>query len=52
MSEVKVLSCARKIPVIIASLVSDVNIGFSSYVLGDTTVSLGRVEGVLEVGVV
>lgn len=51
MSEVKVLSSARKIPVIIASLVSDVNIGFSSYVLGDTSVSLGGVEGVLEVGV-
>lgn len=49
MTEVKTISTTRNIPVIISSLVSDMNIGFSSYVQGDTTISLAGMEGVLEV---
>lgn len=47
--EVKNISLERKIQVIISSLVSDKNIGFSSYVNNNTVVALPNCEGILEI---
>jgi len=49
MQEVKSVSNARKLRVLVSSLVCDKNIGFSSFVDGDVVVSLSRREGILEV---
>lgn len=49
MQEVKSVSKARELRVLVSSLVSDKNIGFSSFVDGDVVVSLPRQEGILEV---
>ena len=46
---VKNLSKARELRVLVSSLVSDKNIGFSSFVDGARVVSLPRQEGILEV---
>lgn len=46
---VKDVSKARRLPVLVSSLVSDKNSGFSSFVDGDVVVSLPRQEGILEV---
>lgn len=43
------LSCTRKLPIIAASLCSDKNCGHSAYVNGNTVVSLGNSEGILEI---
>lgn len=49
MKEVKKISVERNLPIIISSLVSDKNIGFSSYINKDTVVSLPDIEGILEI---
>jgi len=49
MQEVKSVSKARGLRVLVSSLVSDKNSGFSSFVDGDVVVSLPRQEGILEV---
>lgn len=49
MQEVKSVSKARGLPVLVSSLVSDKNSGFSSFVDGGGVVSLSRQEGILEV---
>lgn len=49
LNQVKTLSLTRKLPVIIASLCSDQNCGHSAYVNGNTVVSLGDREGILEI---
>jgi len=49
MRMVKNLSKARELRVLVSSLVSDKNIGFSSFVDGDVIISLPRQEGILEV---
>ncbi|SCY96520.1 carbon-nitrogen hydrolase family protein [Alkaliphilus peptidifermentans] len=49
MQDVKNISIERKIPIIISSLVSDKNIGFSSYVNQNTIVSLSGFEGIIEI---
>jgi predicted amidohydrolase len=49
MQEVKSVFKARELRVLVSSLVSDKNIGFSSFVDGDVVVSLPRQEGILEV---
>ena len=49
MQEVKSVSKARELRVLVSSLVSDKNIGFSSFVDGDVVVSLPRQEEILEV---
>lgn len=41
----------KGIPVFISSLVSDKNIGYSSYVNSNTVVSLPNVEGILEIAI-
>jgi len=51
MRVVKSVSKARELRVLVSSLVSDKNIGFSSFVDGDVVVSLPRQEGILEVEV-
>jgi len=43
------VSRSRGLPVLVSSLVSDKNNGFSSFVDGDVVVSLPRQEGILEV---
>jgi predicted amidohydrolase len=47
--EVKNVSQTRGLPVLVSSLVSDKNSGFSSFVEGDVVVSLSGREGILEV---
>lgn len=47
--EVRASSKVRELPMLVSSLVSDKNIGFSSYVDGDIVVSLSNQEGVLEI---
>ena len=49
MQEAKSVSKARELRVLVSSLVSDKNIGFSSFVDGDVVVSLSRHEGILEI---
>ncbi len=49
MQAAKDLSVERKLPVIISSLVSYENIGFSSYLNDGTVVSLSDSEGILEI---
>jgi len=39
----------RKIPILISSLVSDKNYGFSTYIDTDRIISLSRYEGILEI---
>lgn len=51
MQDVKDISIKRKLPIIISSLVSDQNIGFSSYVNNNTVVSLSNSEGILEIDI-
>lgn len=51
MKDVKEISVKRKLPIIVSSLVSDQNIGFSSYVNCNTVVSLSDTEGILEIDV-
>jgi hypothetical protein len=46
---VKSVSKKRKIPILVSSLVSDQNSGFSSFVDEETVVSLPRHEGFLEI---
>ena len=46
---VKDLSRARGLRVLVSSLISDKNNGFSSFVDGDVVISLSRQEGILEV---
>jgi len=46
---VKDISRTRGLPVLVSSLVSDKNSGFSSFVDGDVVASLPRQEGILEV---
>jgi|SRR5690554_4238609 len=43
------VSQEREIPIIISSLLSDKNIGFSSYIHKNTVVSLPEYEGILEI---
>lgn len=45
------LSLARHLPVLTASLCSDKNCGHSAYINGNTVVSLGRAEGILEIDI-
>jgi len=49
LQEVKRIARERNIPVIISSLVSDKNIGFSSYVDKNKVISLSSEEGILEI---
>ncbi len=49
--EVKNVSKTRKLPVLVSSLVSDKNNGFSSFVDDDVVVSLPRKEGILEIDI-
>lgn len=49
--EVKDISIKRKLPIIVSSLVSDQNIGFSSYVNNNSVVSLSSSEGILEIDI-
>ena len=49
MNDVKKISFERNIPIIISSLVSDKNIGHSSYVNNNTVISLPSDEGILEI---
>jgi predicted amidohydrolase len=51
MGEVKNVSQTRGLPVLVSSLVSDKNSGFSSFVEGDVVVSLSGREGILEVDI-
>lgn len=39
----------RKVPVLVSSIVSDLNIGFSSFIDGNRIISLGNCEGILEI---
>jgi len=48
-SEVKHFSRVRNIRILVSSLVSDQNIGYTSYVDNDVVVSLPEQEGILEV---
>ncbi len=48
---VKNVSKTRKLPVLVSSLVSDRNNGFSSFVDGDIVVSLPSKEGILEIDI-
>ncbi|NLY92063.1 MAG: hypothetical protein GX081_10740 [Firmicutes bacterium] len=49
LEEVKKISVERSIPVLISSLVSDQNIGFSSYIDKNSVISLSSEEGILEI---
>ena len=49
LEEVKQVSLSRRLPVLVSSLVSDKNNGYSCYVNGETVVSLSGQEGILEV---
>lgn len=49
LNAVRNISVERNIPVIVSSLVSDQNIGFSSYIDRNRVISLPRDEGVLEI---
>lgn len=49
MQEVRNISKTRGLRVLVSSLVSDQNIGYSSFVEGDVVVSLPLQEGILEV---
>lgn len=51
MSMLKEVSRARGLPILASSLVSDVNNGHSSYVVGEAVVTLPNQEGILEVEV-
>lgn len=48
-SDLKVVSKKYDIPIIVSSLVSDKNIGYSSYINQQTIVSLPSKEGILEI---
>jgi len=50
-NEVRDVSLDRKLPVLVSSLVSDMNNGFSSYVNGGAVISLSCQEGIMEVEV-
>jgi len=49
MSSARNVSKERKLPVLVSSLVSDRNNGFSSFVNSDVVVSLSKLEGILEI---
>ena len=49
LNDVKKISLERNIPIIISSLVSDKNVGWSSYVDNNTVISLPGDEGILEI---
>ena len=49
MNNVKKVSNEINLPIIISSLVSDKNIGFSSYIFNNTVISLSNDEGILEI---
>jgi predicted amidohydrolase len=49
LGEIREVSAARRLPVLVSSLVSDRNNGFSSYIDGDVVVSLSDQEGLLEI---
>lgn len=51
MQRAKDVSSDRDLPVLISSLTSDKNIGFSSYVYKNTIVSLPNSEGILEINI-
>lgn len=49
MNELIYISKLRKTPIIVASLVSDKNYGHSCYIHGETVVSLGNEQSILEI---
>lgn len=49
MKDLKHISSKYEMPIIVSSIVSDQNIGYSGYVKGETTISLPMIEGILEV---
>ncbi len=47
--EIKEVSVTRRLPVLVSSLVSDMNNGFSSFIDQNVAISLSNQEGILEV---
>ncbi|WP_105616373.1 carbon-nitrogen hydrolase family protein [Vallitalea okinawensis] len=49
LTDLKQISKKYNIPILVSSILSDKNVGYSSYIYKDTVISLPKIEGVLEI---